>query len=192
MKTLSPKTLKYLRLTHRYLSFLCSGVLMIYLISGFLLNHSRDFKFMRKKVETSVSVSREQLQNIDFSSEQDIKQLMLALDCDSADYRSHKASKNKVTIQGKNMLNITVNPEEQTAVIKKTKRPPFLTALNTLHRNPGKLWTYFSDICLLLLVTIVITGLLIVPGKKGLAGTGGILLIIGILLPVLIFFLLSA
>lgn len=192
MKILTPKALKYLRLTHRYLSFLCSGMLMIYLISGFLLNHSREFKFMRKKVEHTVTLNADQLQQTDFTSEKGIKQLMVELDCDSAAYKSHKSKKEEITIQGKDMLSITINPEAQTALIKKIERPPFLTALNTLHRNPGKLWTYFSDLCLVLLVTIVITGLLIVPGKKGLAGTGGILLLIGILIPALIFFLLSA
>lgn len=35
---LSPKTLKYLRLTHRYVSFICAGILFVYLLSGFLLN----------------------------------------------------------------------------------------------------------------------------------------------------------
>lgn len=46
---LSPKTLKYLRLTHRYVSFICAGILFVYLLSGFLLNHRKEFTFMNQK-----------------------------------------------------------------------------------------------------------------------------------------------
>ena len=49
---LSPKTLKYLRLTHRYVSFICAGILFVYLLSGFLLNHRKEFTFMNQKKGT--------------------------------------------------------------------------------------------------------------------------------------------
>ena len=191
MKLLTPKTLKNLRLIHRYLSFLCSGILMIYLLSGFLLNHQREFKFMRQKVEKTVDVQPEILAGVDFESQDDIKALMSELSCDSSDYKKHRISKDKVSIQGKNQLSIVIDLEKKTAEIKQIHRPPFLTALNTLHHNPGKIWTYTSDVCLILLITVVITGLLIVPGKKGIAGIGGVLLIIGILIPLIIFFILQ-
>ena len=51
---LSPKTLKYLRLTHRYVSFICAGILFVYLLSGFLLNHRKEFTFMNQKKERTV------------------------------------------------------------------------------------------------------------------------------------------
>ena len=75
------------------------------------------------------------------------------------------------------------------AFIKEMHRPAFLTALNKLHRNPGSLWTITSDAFLLLMFILLITGLLIVPGKKGLWGIGGILTIIGILIPILIYWM---
>ena len=97
--------------------------------------------------------------------------------------------KNKLTIFGKEQLVIKLDATSQQAFIKEMHRPAFLTALNKLHRNPGSLWIITSDAFLLLMFILLITGLLIVPGKKGLWGIGGILTIIGILIPILIYWM---
>ena len=54
-----------------------------------------------------------------------------------------------------------------------------------LHYNPGRWWTTFSDVFAVCLILITLTGLVMVKGKKGLIGRGGILFIIGIVIPVL-------
>ena len=65
-----------------------------------------------------------------------------------------------------------------------------LSSLNRLHYNPSRWWTVFSDVFLVSLVVIVLSGLVMMRGPKGLWGRGGIELIAGILVP-LLFILLS-
>jgi hypothetical protein len=61
---------------------------------------------------------------------------------------------------------------------------PFFKEMNYLHYNkPKKLWTWFSDLYAFSLVLMAVSGLFIVRGKKGITGSGGILTLIGILLP---------
>jgi hypothetical protein len=57
--------------------------------------------------------------------------------------------------------------------------------MNRLHYNKVKGWTPIADFYAGALILLAITGLFIVKGKKGIAGTGKWYLIIGILIPVL-------
>ena len=59
-----------------------------------------------------------------------------------------------------------------------------MSSLNRLHYNPNRYWTIFSDIFLASLVIIVLSGLIMVKGKHGLWGRGGIELIVGIAIPI--------
>ena len=60
--------------------------------------------------------------------------------------------------------------------------------MNRLHYNPSRWWTVFSDVFLASLVVIVVSGLVMLRGPKGLWGRGGIELLAGILIPVLFMF----
>lgn len=184
MKLLSSKVLKYLRLTHRYVSFFCTGILALYLISGFMLNHQREFTFLRQKIKYSQTYSGQLPQDF---TDYDAKCLLAGIDIDSTLYRKHSVKGDIIEINGTSQLKVSVSRSSGIVEVTKIHRPPFLTALNKLHRNPNKVWTYFSDISLVLLIILVLTGLFIVPGKKGLWGIGGVLLLIGILIPVIIY-----
>ena len=57
---------------------------------------------------------------------------------------------------------------------------------NWLHLNRGKkAWTYFADAYAAGLLFLAISGLFMIPGKKGLFGRGAVFLAIGIAVPVL-------
>ncbi|TFH27231.1 MAG: hypothetical protein E4H10_04520, partial [Bacteroidia bacterium] len=81
---------------------------------------------------------------------------------------------------------ITVDmPSGRIQTIKVRNRPVF-NELNYLHYNkPKKLWTWFSDLYAFGLVLIAISGLFLIQGRKGITGRGGVLTIIGVLLPLL-------
>jgi|GEM_PF-216128 len=66
----------------------------------------------------------------------------------------------------------------------------FLAAANWLHTNRGKAaWTWFADGYAILLIFLALSGILLLPkGRKGLLGRGGILLLIGILIPLIYFY----
>ncbi len=189
MKKISPKVLKYTRLTHRYLSYICTGILLVYIVSGFLLNHYKEFEFMRQKREKIVDYVYEVPQNkLDFTAEQ-AQKIMRDLGYDAAEYKRFTLKDGTLSIVGANQLVIKIQTGSKQAYIKEIHRPKFLTALNQLHRNPNTTWTIFSDAFLLLTVIVIITGLLIVPGKKGVFGWGGVLVLAGVLIPLLIYWL---
>lgn len=181
---------KWSRSIHRDLSFLFSGVLLIYAISGFMLNHKKDWnsdyiirqqelQFTEGFPTTPNGVTRE------FASS------LLKKVNETGNYLKHYSPADrqiKIFIKGGSTM--TVDTESGKAVYESIKKRPVLSAFNRLHYNPTRWWTIFSDIFILALVIIVLSGLIMVKGPKGLWGRGGIELIIGMLIP-LAFILIS-
>jgi uncharacterized protein len=72
-------------------------------------------------------------------------------------------------------------------VIEEGRRPRFfLHVANWLHLNRGKqAWTYFADAYAVVLLLLASTGMIMVRGRQGVFGRGGVFLLIGIAVPVL-------
>ena len=73
----------------------------------------------------------------------------------------------------------------QTADYEKLTPRYVISALTRLHYNPGKWWTYFADFFAVGLIILTITGLIMIKGKKGIIGWGGLELLLGMLVPIL-------
>ena len=84
--------------------------------------------------------------------------------------------------------NLQVNVQTGTAVYESVTRRPFLIAVVRLHYNPGQWWTVFADIFAVGLILITVSGIIMLKGKKGIAGRGGIELVAGILIPLAFLF----
>jgi hypothetical protein len=71
-------------------------------------------------------------------------------------------------------------------VVEEVLRPrPVLRAFNQLHLNTLKKgWTWLADLYAIGLLGLVVTGLFMLPGKKGITGRGAWLTAIGVVLPV--------
>ena len=62
----------------------------------------------------------------------------------------------------------------------------FLRAANFLHLNRGKkAWTLIADSYAIFLLFLAISGLFMIPGKKGLLGRGAVIATIGAAIPTL-------
>lgn len=175
---------KWSRIIHRDVSYLFAGMIMIYALSGILMNHRGD-------LNPHYSVERHELkvtQDLTDKSKVD-KALVLDLlePLDEVDnYTKHyfpKDGQMKVFLKGGSSL--LVNTTTGDAVYEKLERRFILSDMVKLHYNPGRWWTTFSDIFAVALVLITLTGLVMVKGSKGFLGRGGILFIIGIVIPVL-------
>jgi hypothetical protein len=58
--------------------------------------------------------------------------------------------------------------------------------MNFMHLNIGRgLWTFIGDSYAVILGLLAITGIFLTRGSKGLAGRGGVLMALGIALPVI-------
>lgn len=84
----------------------------------------------------------------------------------------------------------TLEADLQTGMVvyESLRRRPIVSQMTTLHYNPGKWWTWFSDTFAVALIIITITGLIMLKGNKGLWGRGGIEFLIGIAIPILLLF----
>ena len=105
---------------------------------------------------------------------------------ETENYTKHyfpKEGQMKVFLKGGSSL--VVNTRTGDAVYESLKRRPLLSDMVKLHYNPGRWWTTFSDTFAVCLILIALTGLVMVKGPKGFWGRGGILFIIGLLVPVL-------
>lgn len=187
MKSISNKGVsfrKWSRYIHRDLSFLFAGMILVYALSGILMNH-------RKELNPHYSVNRHEYQiSTDLSDKTKVNEsLVLALldDIDERDnytkYYFPRENEMKVFLKGGSSL--VVDIKSGAAVYEQLIRRPLLSDMVKLHYNPGRWWTHFSDFFAVSLIVITLTGMVMVKGPKGFWGRGGILFLIGVLIPIL-------
>lgn len=177
---------KWCRLLHRHLSYLFSGVLIVYLISGIAMNHKDTFNS-----QYDISVQHYNMgllpdkENIDQNY---IEENILKDIDEERNYTKHYfPDVNTLKVFLKSGSNLVVNTQTGDVTYEKVKRRPLLGAMSRLHYNPSKAWTIFSDIFAISMLLVIITGLFMMKGKNGLIGIGGIELLIGIVLPILLY-----
>ena len=158
---------KWSRIIHRDLSFFFAGMVLIYAISGIVMNH-------RNTINPNFSITR--------------KEYKIAENLPD-NYTKHyfpQADVMKVFLKGGS--NLLVNVKTGEAVYESITRRPLIGAMSRLHYNPGQWWTYFADIFAVGLIIITLSGVIMLKGNKGIIGRGGIELIAGILIPLLFLF----
>lgn len=181
---------KWFRVIHRDLSFFFSGVIIIYAVSGIMLNHRDSInpnytvKLHSLQVEGTFPIIKE---NVSKTMVID----MLKPIKEDKNYTKHYFPDNdqlKVFLKGGSSLEVDMQSGK--ALYESLKKRPIISQFNRLHYNPGKWWTLFSDIFAISLIVITITGIFINKGKKGILGRGGIELLAGIIVPILFMLLL--
>lgn len=180
---------KWCRLIHRDLSFFFAGMLLIYALSGLVMNH-------RDSINPHFSLTTHQYQlkeSIPSQKEIDKNYVLHLLERhdEQLNYTKHYFPKQgimKVFLKGGS--NYTFDLNTRNVVYESVKRRPIIGAMTKLHYNPGKWWTVFADVFAVAILVITFSGIFIVRGNKGLWGRGGIELAIGLLIPLsfLLFF----
>ena len=169
MNSTANRLRRWSRNVHRELSFFFSGMLLIYAVSGLVMNH-------RDTINPNYSVEQRR---------DDVVRLLAPLD-EADNYTKHYFPESdvlKVFLKGGSSLTVRLSDGE--AFYEKLTRRPVLGAMTRLHYNPGRWWTWFSDLFAVGLVAIVASGLLLLKGPKGLRGRGGMELAAGIAVPLL-------
>lgn len=181
---------KWFRVIHCDLSFFFSGLIIVYAVSGIMLNH-------RDSINPNYTVKLHQLQvdgTFPMAKEDVSKSMvidMLKLIKEDKNYTKHYFPENdklKVFLKGGSSLEVDMQSGK--AFYESLKKRPIISQFNRLHYNPGKWWTLFSDIFAVSLIIITITGIFIIKGKEGILGRGGIELLAGIIVPILFMLLL--
>lgn len=176
------KLRKLNRVLHRDLGYFFAGMVLIYSISGIALNHIHQWNpnYIIKKSDITVEIP----DNVASINKEELSQLLSKWNNDEL-LSFYYPAENQIKAFVKNGT-ITINTNDGSGIIEKTKRRPIFNELNFLHYNtPRKWWTAFSDLFAASLIIITITGLFIIKGKNGITRRGAFLTIAGIVLPII-------
>jgi len=150
------------RAIHRDLGHLAVGLTAVYALSGLAVNHIADWDPNFVNYERTL-----ELGPLSGSDEAIAAQVLAKLD---------------VVLEQR-----TVHVDTSTGrVVDEGQRPRLLLrAANWLHLNRGKKsWTLIADAYAAGLLLLAVTGMVMLPGRKGLLGRGGVLVLIGVAIPI--------
>ena len=171
----------WLRALHRDLGYLAVGLTVVYALSGIAVNHIADWDPNFDNFEAHHQLALPLPADDQALADRLLSELAVA-DRPTEVYRSDT---DEVSIL---LDNRTFHVETRTgAVLEDGQRPRFLLRVaNWLHLNRGKkAWTYVADGYAAFLLILAGTGLFMLPGRKGLIGRGGLLVALGVAVPVL-------
>ncbi len=170
---------KACRWIHREIGYLAAGLTLVYAISGVAVNHAHHWNpNYRQGVETF------RIEPVGDGPTEQIRGLVLerlALDEPVKNVWRAKPDLLQVFVEGATLDVDLIGGE---VVRRGFVRRPLLSRLNFMHLNTGKgFWTWTADIFAVALALLAISGIFLVRGRRGLAGRGGLMLAVGIALP---------
>ena len=173
---------KLIMLTHRDVGYFFAGMTVIYAISGIAVNHFGDWN-----PNYSSDSSQSELGELpsDAKTSELVDQVLTRMEITDTPRSAVRMAPTllRIFFEGRT---ISVKIPEGTVTDERVSRRPALYEINYLHLNHGKgFWTWFADLYAIGLLTLALTGIFIIRGKKGLRGRGGLLVLAGSIPPVL-------
>ena len=171
---------KICRTLHREFGFLVVGLTLVYAISGIAVNHAHhwDANYQR-------TLTVERMEPVGLGPTEEIRPLVLerlALGQEVKNTWRADSTTLQVFVEGGGY---DVDLATGEIVQRGFRKRPLLFDLNFMHLNSGKApWTGIADVYAGILIVLALTGIFLVKGRKGLAGRGGVMLALGVLLPV--------
>ena len=137
---------KWSRLLHRDLSFFFAGILMIYAISGFMLNHKKDFNsdylIRQKQIRFTEPIpANPQEINREFA-----ERLLKTIGEENRYLKHYSPEPGCIKIFIKGGSSLVIHTESGEGIYESIKKRPVISWFNRLHYNPSRWWTVFSDI----------------------------------------------
>lgn len=167
------------RAIHRDAGFLLFGLTVAYAVSGLALNHrhhwnpSYRIEAYRKAVAEVPSGRLSESQARDF---------LAGFGLDQGYKKHYEPDPQSVRFFFEDG-SATLHRDTAQLEVELLRRRPLLHTLNTLHYNPGRWWTWFADLAAAGYLLLAVTGLFLVKSKYGLTRRGGLLLLLGLLIP---------
>jgi hypothetical protein len=195
-----------LRGWHRDVGYLVFGLTVAYAISGIAVNHHHQWDYNERTLRTRFSVGgpAKVLPNLSPErhaaltanptavTDEEAARLTLALGSavgHSEPPRNHfwRGPDRLLAFYGEGDREVLeYSPSSGVAELIQRHERALLRDLNYLHLNEQRgWWTWVADSYAALLLFLAVSGALIVRGRKGLRGRGGLLLATGIVLPLL-------
>jgi uncharacterized protein len=170
----------WLRAIHRDAGYLGVGLTLVYALSGLAVNHVADWDPSFQQVNRSHRVPAPLPSDADAAG----KRVLQALRISETPREIYAAGEDAVDVVfDRRTLHVTPSTG---AVVEEGQSPRFfLRAANWLHLNRGKkAWSYVADGYALILLYLAVSGLFMLPGRKGLWGRGALLAALGAAVPI--------
>ncbi len=171
------------RWIHREFGYFFVGMTIIYAISGIAINHIADWN--PNYIISHNNIKIEPItQKIDEIKAKEI----LSKYIDEENFKSFYFPQSNILKIFYNGGSLILDVTTGIGYYDSMTRRPIFYEVNKLHYNPNIWWTIFSDIFAVALFLLAITGMFLNKGKYGIKGRGGILVAIGILIPIIFLF----
>jgi len=170
----------WLRTIHRDFGYFGVGLTLVYALSGLAVNHIADWDPSFNQISETHRLPAPLPPDADASS----KRVLAALNITEAPREVYPSGDDAVDIVfDRRTLHVTPSTGK---VVEEGQSPRwFLRAANWLHLNRGKkAWTYVADTYAAILLYLAISGLFMIPGRKGLVGRGAVIALLGAAVPV--------
>ncbi|EYF01153.1 hypothetical protein [Chondromyces apiculatus] len=169
------------RVVHGDLGHVAVGLTFVYALSGLAVNHIADWDPNFRNHE-EVHELGGPLAGNDEGIAQTVLARLAIRDTPQEVYRA--ADDQLDVVFERRTLHVTPSTGR---VVDEGQEPRFLLRMaNWLHLNRGKkAWTYVADTYAVGLLVLAVSGVLMLPGRRGLLGRGGLWLLVGVLVPVL-------
>jgi hypothetical protein len=171
----------WLRAFHRDAGYFVVGLTIIYAVSGLAVNHIADWDPSFEQVERTHQVGLP-IPSADRAAAAHVLSKLGVREAPREVYRAGDTQLDLVF----DTRTFHVDPTSGRVVEEGQEPRLFLRLANWLHLNRGKpAWTYVADGYAVLLLFLAISGLFMIPGRKGLIGRGALVAAVGALVPVL-------
>lgn len=171
-----------IRNLHRDLGYFYIGLIISFAFSGIMMNHRESWHPEKYTVETKAIQVK--LPSEDKISEPFADSLGKALGIDDK-IRRHSVKKGTFKISFEKH-DVEIDMETGKGEIVSFKKTPLISHMMKLHKNTSDWWIYYSDIFGFSLITIAITGAIMIPaGKFTFKRRGWKLALAGLIFPIL-------
>jgi len=172
------------RAIHRDLGYLCVGGMLIYAVSGVLLNHIHDFNSNYRIVQDRYQLDAATAANA--LTPAGVREVLDAIGEPRPADAVFQPGPDSLQIFVEGSV-VEVDLENGTVVYERVAERMVLKVMNDLHLNrAGKLWTWLADVYAAALGLLALTGLFVLAGKQGITGRGVWLTGTGVLVPFLL------
>ena len=169
----------WLRAIHRDVGYSAVGLTMVYASSGLAINHIAEWDPNFTHTTEVHALGKPLPEDDDDAS----KQVLAALGIREKPKEVYREGDELEVLLDERTLHVTTSSGQ---VVDEARRSrPFLRIANWLHYNRGKkAWTSFADAYAAALLFLALSGMFMLPGKKGLLGRGAVFVLLGAAIPI--------
>jgi hypothetical protein len=171
----------WLRAFHRDIGYFAIGLTLIYALSGLAVNHIKDWDPSFHQVSRTHQLAGP----FPADDAKAAKKALSQLGVREEPREVYRAAPNQLEIVFDKQT-YHLDTESGKTLQEGQEARFFLRVANWLHLNRGKkAWTYVADAYAGFLLFLAISGLFMIPGRKGLIGRGAIIALMGAAVPAL-------